>query len=165
MATRFSGEQGPAVASIPRSSKQSVPGKPPTARDSAAKWAAATATQKSRDAASSSLTPAAHTAAWCEQALLRESSTIQAFQNEGTLCRRVKALGINVAVTNSCDNPMVAILRNFIASQQLVNSVFEEIQEGGGEPARWRVVSVGVDEETRQRVAYYQLDTKNDSEG
>jgi hypothetical protein len=158
--TKPRGEAEFALKGAPRSSK-GASGKPPSAKDSSLKWAAATVVQKSRDAASLSLTPAAHTAAWCEHALLEESSGLASFNNLRTLRSRIMALGINVTGAKkknssaiALENPIAIALRKFIASLEgrLENSVFEEESEP---PVLWRVAAVGVDEETKQRVAYY----------
>lgn len=145
-------------------------GKPPSAKESALKWAAANFLQKSRDAANSSLTPAAHTAVWCEQMLLKDSTDFKSYMDAKSLLNRIRALGINMARANEgpaaidAENPMVIALRKFVASLsgKLENSVFEEIHEDYGFPVQWRVVAVGVDEETKQRVAYYLRDCDGD---
>jgi len=144
-------------------------GKPPSAKDSALRWAAANFLQKSRDAANSSLTPAAHTAVWCEHMLLKGIADCSSFMNLKSLLTRIQALGINITRANgniatttitAVENPMGIALREFVAglNGKLENSTFEELDEVPGTPVRWRVVAVGVDEETKQRVAYYYRD-------
>ena len=163
IATQLGEKNGNTLKTLPRTSKASN-GKPPSAKESALKWAAANFQQKSRDAANSSLTPAAHTAVWCELMLLKDSTDFKAFKDVKSLLNRIRALGINMTRANKCpaaidaENPMVTALRKFVASLggNLENSVFEEIHENNEFPVQWRVVAVGVDEETKQRVAYYQ---------